>query len=66
MIEEPDRYIEEFARLGADLINFHIEAAKDVDKTIELIKKTGKKSDSSREAQRFRPGIERNSPARQP
>jgi ribulose-phosphate 3-epimerase len=43
MIEKPERYIEEFAALGADLINFHIEAAEDVTGTIEKIRQTGKK-----------------------
>ncbi len=43
MIEHPERYIEEFARCGADLINFHLEAAEDVRGTIELIRRTGRK-----------------------
>ena len=43
MINEPERYVEEFAACGADLVNFHIEATKDVKKTIELIRGTGKK-----------------------
>lgn len=43
MINEPERYVEEFAKCGADLVNFHIEATKDVKKTIELIRSTGKK-----------------------
>lgn len=43
MIDEPERYVEEFAKCGADLVNFHIEATKDVKKTIELIRSTGKK-----------------------
>lgn len=43
MIQEPERYVEEFAACGADLINFHLEAAKDVEKTIALIRSTGKK-----------------------
>ena len=43
MINEPERYVEEFAACGADLVNFHIEATKDVKKTIELIRNTGKK-----------------------
>lgn len=43
MINEPERYVEEFAASGADLVNFHIEATKDVKKTIELIRGTGKK-----------------------
>ena len=43
MIQEPERYVEEFAACGADLVNFHIEATKDVKGTIELIRGTGKK-----------------------
>lgn len=43
MIEKPERYVEEFARCGADLINFHIEACEDVEKAIEAVRKTGKK-----------------------
>lgn len=43
MIEKPERYIKEFAKCGADLINFHIEATEDVRGTIELIRQIGKK-----------------------
>ena len=42
MIERPE-YIEEFARCGADLINFHIEATQDVGGTIQKIRSLGKK-----------------------
>lgn len=38
MITEPERYITEFCEAGADLITFHIEATKDVDKVIDLIR----------------------------
>ena len=31
MIVEPERYIEEFAKCGADIITFHLEATKDAD-----------------------------------
>ena len=41
MIEEPLRYIDDFASAGADIITFHIEAAKDVEATIEKIKNAG-------------------------
>ena len=44
MIDRPERYVEEFARAGADLINFHIEATKDVAGTIAKIRATGKKA----------------------
>ena len=43
MIEKPERYIEDFAKSGADLINFHLEATEQVEETIALIRKTGKK-----------------------
>ena len=43
MIENPDKYIEVFAKAGADLITFHYEATNNIEKTIELIKNTGKK-----------------------
>ena len=43
MIEEPERYIDEFVACGADLIDFHLEASKDVAGTISKIKAAGKK-----------------------
>lgn len=43
MIENPEKYIEAFAKSGADLITFHIEATKEPKKVIELIKSFGKK-----------------------
>lgn len=43
MIEKPERYITEFAKSGADLINFHIEATDQVEETIALIRKEEKK-----------------------
>ena len=41
MIVEPERYIEEFAKVGADSITFHLEAAKDSQEVIDLIRKAG-------------------------
>ena len=38
MIEDPDRYIVEFANAGADIITVHAEACKHLDRTVELIK----------------------------
>ena len=38
MIEDPDRYIVEFAKAGADIITVHAEACKHLDRTVELIK----------------------------
>lgn len=43
MIERPERYIKEFAESGADLINFHIEAAGDVEGTVGKIRAFNKK-----------------------
>lgn len=44
MIEEPIRYIERFAKAGADGITVHVEACSDMDKTIDEIEKAGVKS----------------------
>lgn len=44
MIAEPDRYLDEFARAGADLITVHQEAGPHLDRTIERIKRLGKKA----------------------
>lgn len=41
MIVEPERYIEEFARCGADSITFHLEATKDVEGVIDKIHNAG-------------------------
>lgn len=44
MITEPERYIEEFAKSGADIITFHIEATEKVKETIDLIHSFGIKA----------------------
>lgn len=44
MIERPERYLQEFADCGADLINFHLEASEDIRGTIERIHSLGKKA----------------------
>lgn len=41
MIEEPERYIADFAEAGADLITVHAEACKHLDRTVESIKEKG-------------------------
>lgn len=41
MIEEPIRYIEDFAEAGADIITVHAEACKHLDRTIQAIKERG-------------------------
>ncbi|ANC76818.1 ribulose-phosphate 3-epimerase [Fictibacillus phosphorivorans] len=44
MIENPDRYIEEFAKAGADIISVHVEASPHLHRTIQLIKQQGVKA----------------------
>jgi len=46
MITQPHRYVEDFAKAGADLVCFHIEAqsAADTTRSIELIHAQGKKA----------------------
>ena len=44
MIERPERYIEEFAAIGADIITFHLEAAKEPESVIDKIHGLGKKA----------------------
>ena len=41
MIEEPIRYIDEFADAGADIITVHAEACRHLDRTIDAIKDKG-------------------------
>jgi ribulose-phosphate 3-epimerase len=41
MIENPDKYIEEFAKAGADIITVHQEACTHLHRTVQLIKKQG-------------------------
>jgi len=43
MIVEPERFVTEFAEAGADIITVHAEATTHLDRTIQLIKKAGKK-----------------------
>ncbi len=44
MIENPDNYIPEFARAGADIITVHQEAVPHLHRTVQLIKSSGKKA----------------------
>ncbi|MFQ5876517.1 MAG: ribulose-phosphate 3-epimerase [Acidobacteriota bacterium] len=41
MIQEPDRFVERFARAGADMISFHQEAVSHVHRTIHYIRECG-------------------------
>jgi len=43
MIDEPIRYVDQFASAGADLITFHIEACREAERVIEKIRQKGKK-----------------------
>lgn len=43
MIENPDRYIEPFAKAGADIISIHAEASKNLEKDLSLISRVGAK-----------------------
>ena len=44
MIENPENYIESFAKAGADIITVHVEATANLRRIVDLIKKCGKKS----------------------
>lgn len=44
MIEEPDRYLEDFAKAGADYVTVHLEATKHIHRTIQLIHDLGMKA----------------------
>jgi len=44
MIDNPDQYIEAFAKAGADYITVHVEAAPHLHRTLQEIKKFGVKS----------------------
>ncbi len=44
MVEEPVRYLEMFAKAGADIITIHVEACKDVSATLTAIHDLGLKS----------------------
>lgn len=43
MIENPDQYIEQFAKVGADYITVHVEACRHLHRTIQLIRSYGVK-----------------------
>lgn len=41
MIQQPDKFIERFAKAGADMISFHIESESDTQQTINLVHSCG-------------------------
>lgn len=43
MIEEPERYVEDFVRAGSDYLTIHVEASKDVRETLQKIRSLGAK-----------------------
>lgn len=44
MITEPQRYIERFIDVGADIVTFHIEATDKIDECINIIHNRGKRA----------------------
>jgi ribulose-phosphate 3-epimerase len=44
MIIEPDRYIDDFAKAGADVITVHVEATRHLHRTLQHIRSLGKKA----------------------
>jgi len=44
MIEEPDRYVDDFVNAGANMLSVHVEVAPHLNRTIALIKSRGVKA----------------------
>ena len=44
MIEDPDRYIEEFVAAGAGMVSVHVEVVRHLHRTVSLIRKLGAKA----------------------
>lgn len=44
MIDRPERYIDEFAKLGSDIITIHYESTDDPAKVLKMIRAAGKKA----------------------
>jgi ribulose-phosphate 3-epimerase len=44
MITDPDRYVDDFAKAGADIITVHAEATVHLHRTLQKIKQTGTKA----------------------
>ncbi len=44
MIVEPERYIEDFAQAGADVISVHVEASTHLERTLTEIRRLGKRA----------------------
>ena len=44
MIANPENYVEQFCKVGCDMVSFHIEATNHADRLIQVIKNNGKKA----------------------
>ena len=44
MIEDPDRYIEEFVGAGASMVSVHVEVVRHLNRTVSFIRKLGAKA----------------------
>ncbi len=44
MIEDPDRYIEEFVAAGASMVSVHVEVVRHLHRTVSFIRKLGAKA----------------------
>ena len=44
MIEDPDRYIEEFVTAGAAMVSVHVEVVRHLNRTVSFIRKLGAKA----------------------
>ena len=44
MIKKPDRHLDDFIKIGADLISVHVEECPHLDKTLNYIREAGKKA----------------------
>ena len=44
MIEEPDRYVGDFRKAGADIITIHLEATRHVQRVLSLVRECGAKA----------------------
>jgi ribulose-phosphate 3-epimerase len=44
MIDEPDRYVDDFIEAGADMISVHVEAARHLHRTLSRIQELGAKA----------------------
>ena len=44
MIANPENYVEQFCKVGCDMVSFHIEATNHADRVIQVIKNNGQKA----------------------